>query len=267
MQSIRYLLVTCLLAVVGCRGVENRPATTPAATPRYALERFRQEVKLAAGVDTLVFDNPYGEIQVRQTSASALAFEGVEQRIGAVPRIARIEPFHDGNRQGVRVRYAEHDPVQPANPRLGRVDMYAFVPKNVKLDLRSDFGTITVRRVDDDIHVRTRTGLIVVATRGALDAESVSGEIRSWTMQAGSATPTRISTAGNVIVDVPLFDDLTVEVESARGIRADFPLARIEQMPSGRWQAVWKNGSGNHRMRIDSSQGDVILQALHKPVP
>jgi len=267
MQSIRFLLVIGLLAAAGCRSVYTKPASTPAATPPYALERFRQEVKLEAGVDMLVLDNPYGEIQVRQTSASALAFEGVEQRIGVVPRIARIEPFHDATRQGVRVRYAEHDAAQPANPRLGRVDLYAFVPKNMKLDLRSDFGTITVRRVDNDIRVRTRTGLIVAATRGALDAESVSGDIRSWTMQAGGATPTRISTAGNVIIDVPLFDDLTLEVESARGIRADFPLTRIEQMPSGRWQAVWKNGTGKHRTRIDSSQGDVILQALRKPVP
>ena len=70
-----------------------------------------------------------------------------------------------------------------------------------------------------------------------------------------------------MIADIPLFDDLTLEVDSARGIRANFPLLRNEQVPSGRWQATWTNGSGEHRMRIESSAGEVVLQALHKPVP
>ncbi len=267
MRYPRMLLPAFLLVLAGCAAPGTRTEQGSDAIPAYTLERFRGEHKLAEGVDTLVYDNPYGEIQVRQTGAAELVFQGVEQRIGDKPRIARIEPFHEGQRQGVRVRYAEHDARQPANPRLGRVDLYAFVPKRMKIELHADFGTVTIRRVDNDIRVRTRSGTIVAATRGALDAQSESGEIRAWTMQGGSQTPTRLRTSANIIADIPLFDDLRLEVDSARGVRADFPLLRNEQSASGRWYASWTHGTGAHRMHIESLSGEVTLQALHKPVP
>ena len=259
--------IAAALVLAACSTPTTRPAGDAATRPQYTLERFRHEDKLGEGIDTLVVDNPYGEIQIRQTSAAALAWQGVEQRIGAHPRIARVEPFRDGLRQGVRVRYAEHDPAQPANPRLGRVDIYVYVPKRINLDVRTDFGTITARRIDNDLRARTRSGMIVAATRGAVDARSESGEIRAWTMQAAGTTPTRLVTAGNIVVDVPLFDDLTVEVSSARPIRADFPLHESSVLGSGVHVASWRNGAGLHSMQVESTAGEVVLQALRKPVP
>src|SRR5690606_15250599 len=97
--------------------------------PVFTVERHREDRKIAEGVDTIVIDNPYGEIQVRQTRSGAIGMTGTEQRIGERPRVARLEWFHDGTRQGLRVRYDEHDPSgPPANPRLGRVDLGLFVP-------------------------------------------------------------------------------------------------------------------------------------------
>jgi len=259
--------IALALLLVACTAPAPRPTEEATARPEYTLERFRHEDKLGDGVDTLVVDNPYGEIQVRQTSAAALAWQGVEQRIGTSPRVARIEPFRDGTRQGVRVRYAEHDAEQPANPRLGRVDIYVYVPTRYMVDLRTDFGSITARRIDNDLRARTRSGMIVAATRGAVDARSVSGEIRAWTMQGAGATPTRLHTAGNVVADIPLFDDVSVEVRSARPIRTDFPLHNNALLASGEHVATWRNGSGTHSMHIESTAGEVTLQALRKPVP
>ena len=256
-----------IVLLAGCGAPAPRTDAAATTRPEYTLERFRHEDKIGDGVDTLVVDNPYGEIQLRQTSAAALAWQGVEQRIGAQPRIARIESFRDGARQGVRVRYAEHDPDQPANPRLGRVDIYVYVPARIRVDARADFGTISARRIDNDLRARTRNGMIVAATRGAVDAHSDSGEIRAWTMQAAGTTPTRLVTAGNVVADVPLFDDLAVEVRSARPIRADFPLHDSKRLASGVHAASWRNGDGAHSMQIESTAGEVVLQALRKPVP
>ncbi len=267
MRITKLLLPLSLCVLAACASTGTRPRDGAEAKPAYTLERFKEEHKLVEGVDTLVFDNPYGEIQVRQTGAAELVFQGVEQRIGEKPRIARIETFHEGATQGVRVRYAEHDARNPANPRLGRVDLYAFVPKRMNLDLRTDFGAVTIRRVDNDIRVRTRSGLIAAANRGALDAESETGEIRMWTMQALGSKPSHLRTRANVIADIPLFDDLTLEVESAKPIRSDFTLQRNEQQADGRWHGSWSHGTGAHRLHIESRDGEVILQALHKPVP
>ena len=152
-------LLGCGVLLTACVGAPERPVSTADVTPDtpYTLERFRGEAKLADGVDTVVFDNPYGDIQVRQTGAAALAWQGVEQRIGSKPRQARIESFVDVARQGVRVRYAEHDAATPANPRLGRVDLYVFVPKGVKVDLRSDFGSGPCNRQGRPACVRRAT--------------------------------------------------------------------------------------------------------------
>ncbi len=259
-------LLGCGVLLTACVGAPERPVSTADVTPDtpYTLERFRGEAKLADGVDTVVFDNPYGDIQVRQTGAAALAWQGVEQRIGSKPRQARIESFVDVARQGVRVRYAEHDAATPANPRLGRVDLYVFVPKGVKVDLRSDFGTINIRRVNDEIRARSRSGNIIAASRGSLDAASDTGEIRVWTMQ--SAGETRVRTSGNVIADIPVFDDVSVQATASTGVRADFQLDDLRQDERGMWQASWRHGSPSHRMEFHSSAGEVLLQALRQPI-
>ncbi len=272
MQPTVFLVAVLALALGACAGVAPREAPpTPATgsvTPPYTLERFRGENKIAAGIDTLVIENAYGDVQVRQTSARAIAWQGVEQRIGEKPRIARIDPVQQGRKQGIAVRYAEHDPWSSlANPRLGRVDLFVFVPKGLRIDVRSGFGGITIRRLDNDVRARSVSGMIVAASRGALDAESETGEIRAYAMQSAGESPTRIRTRANVVADIPVFDDVRVEVESARGIRADFDMADIAQLPSGRWRASWTHGSGVHRMSIVSDGGDVVLQSLKKPVP
>lgn len=253
--------------VLGCTQTRVDPATSRTEPPPpYTLERFRDEAKIADGVETLIFDNPYGEITVRQTSAGAVAWQGVEQRIGANPRIARIEPIFERTQQGVRIRYPGMNPDQPANPRLGRVDLYAFVPPGYSVDLRSDFGTITTRRIKDDVRARSRSGMIVVSNRGSIDAESVTGEIRAFPMQGLSIKPSRIHTGGNVLVDIPVFDDVTVEAQSGGEFRSDLEMDELSTGPDGITRASWRHGSGAHRIRLTSGSS-VILQMLKNPIP
>jgi len=216
-------------------------------------------------VHTVVLDNPYGEIQVRQTSASAVAIQGVEQRIGTQPRVARIEWFEQDGRQGVRIRYAEHDPSQPADPRRGRVDLWVFVPPSVKVEVRSDFGAIIVRRIGNDVLARSNTGQITVAARGGMDIESQRGEIRAYPMGFESTAPMRLRSRGGILADVPLSGGLEIAASAATGIRADFELDSLVQTDDGRWHAnLLKAGSGR-RIDIDSLEADILLQGVHPP--
>lgn len=251
-------LPALVLAACGSTPPRQQQAEAP---PPFTLERFRDEQKLGENVRTVVLDNPYGEIQVRQTQAGAIAIQGVEQRIGETPRVARIEWFEEDSRQGVRIRYAEHDPETPANPRLGRVDLYAFVPPGLRVDLRSDFGAIVVRRIDDEVVARSRTGTITVAARGAMDLESREGQVRAWTMSADWNGPVRLVAGGGVLVDVPLFLPLDLQAGAAEGISADFELDSLVQGADGRWQARHRLGEGTLPLRIESG-ADITLQGV-----
>lgn len=268
-MTIRRLLSVLAFGAMsfGCTQTRVDPvALRSEPAPPYALERFRDETKIVDGVDTLVFDNPYGEITVRQTSAGAVAWQGVEQRIGERPRIARIEPFHESKRQGVRIRYPGVDPDHPADPRLGRVDLYVFVPSGYSIDLKSDFGIISVRKLDDPVRARSRTGMIVVANRGSFDLESESGELRAFAMQGLEDGPSRLHTGGNIIVDVPVFDDILVEARSGGEFRSEVQLDSKTTDAHGVTHARFTHGTKKHRLTVEGGKS-VILQALDKPIP
>lgn len=245
---------------------QSAPSTTESAaqSPPYTLERFRDEHKLPEGVQRIVLDNPYGDIQLRQTSGSALAIEGVEQRIGEQPRIARIE-WHEGSTESaVRIRYPDIDPEAPADRRRGRVDLYAFVPPGVPVFLRSDFGEIVVRRIDNPVSARSRTGRITVAAHGLMDVESEQGELRIYPMSARAVGTHRLRSAGGIVVDVHLQEPLSLEATARIGVRADFALDELRQQADGRWHARFRLGDAPaeamRRFDIESSHGEVLLQ-------
>lgn len=257
-----------LCACAGAPKQAPEAATSAASTtvPPYTLERFRDEHKLPDGTQRIVLDNPYGDIQLRQTSGAAVAIEGVEQRIGEQPRIARIEWHEEGAEAAVRVRYPGIDPDAPADRRRGRVDLYAFVPAGVPVSLRSDFGEIVVRRIDNPVQARSRSGRITVATHGLIEAESVDGELRIYPMSARATGTHRLRTAGGIVVDVHLQEPLQVEARAPRGVRADFPLDRLRQDEDGQWQASFQRGDpaspALRRFDIESSGGEVLLQSI-----
>lgn len=269
MSSIRLsaLLVIAGLLVACATPRENAvvDGAEPGKAPPYTLERFRGEAKVAEGVQAFSFDNPYGEIQVRQTTASAVAWQGVEQRIGEKPRIAQVLPFHEGDRQGVRIRYPGVDPGKPANLRLGRVDLYVFVPVGYLVDLKTDGAGINVRRIKDDVRARSRGGPITIANRGAVDAHSESGEIRAFTMQGLGDRPTRLHTGGNIIVDVPVFDDVALTAWSAGELQSEFTLDDRSTDGRGHTQARWKHGKGSKTMDLHAG-GSIVLQRLDAPL-
>lgn len=250
----------------GMREVDESPDASAGQTPPYTLERFRDERKVPEGVQRLVLDNPYGDIQIRQTASAALAIEGVEQRIGEQPRIASIEWHESDGESAVRVRYPGVDPEAPADRRLGRVDLYAFVPKDVPVHLRSDFGEIVVRRIDNPVNASSRSGRITVAAHGLINAESQQGELRIYPMSARAPGVNRLRSAGGIVVDVHLQAPLQIDAEGALGIRADFPLEALAQGEDGTWRASLdlpgESTAEPRRFVIESVGGEVLLQGV-----
>lgn len=274
-KSTRTVLKIALLGVIvtltACAGrdlSDDRGNLTAVAAPSppYTLERFREERKLPEGLQRLVLDNPFGDLQIRQTTAAALAIEGVEQRIGAEPRIARIEWHESSTETAVRVRYPGIDPEAPADRRKGRVDLYVFVPAGVPIYLRSDFGEIVVRRIDNPIHARSRSGRITVAAQGPIDAESQDGELRIYPLSARMPGLNRLRSAGGIVVDIHLQGPLQLDAAGALGVRADFSLDALAQDKEGIWRASLRTrgepAAGLRRFEIESLGSEVLLQGV-----
>jgi len=264
-RSLFFLLLLLLLG--GCAGTPEVPASVPdSTTPEYSLLQFRDERKWTEDMGVIVVDNPYGEIQLRQTQSSSLAFHANEQRIGATPRVARIEWIESDAQLGLRVRYDEHDPDTIADPRLGRVDLAVFVPAGPRIDLRTDFGSVVVRRVRNPVDARSRSGRIVVAARDAMQLRSQTGELRAFPMQGDWSRPLLLQTNGNVIADVPLFQGLDLQVNAEGVISADFPMDSVEQATDGSSSGRLLRPEGELQIRIQAG-GDVNLLGLRAPIP
>ncbi len=197
-----------------------------ASLPPVEILRHRQDQKIAEGVDTLVIDNPYGEIQVRQTGAYSLAIQAIEQRIGETPESADLRWFREGRRQGLRVRYRGRDPRRPADPRRGRVDVVVFVPPRLMLELHGGFGDIIVRRVDNAVKATSTTGSITVAARGSVEARARSGAIRLFPMEVRPGIGFRIVTGGELYAEVPVDAPVAVRVEASEALLADLRFDR-----------------------------------------
>lgn len=217
------LALIVLLLSTGCASLPPATGgdTTSAVLPPFEILRHRQDRKIAEGVDTLVIDNPYGEIQVRQTGAYALAVQAIEQRIGEKPQGAALQWFTNGRRQGLEVRYPGRDPRRSADPRRGRVDLVVFVPPRLTLDIRGGFGDIIVRRVDNEVKATSATGSITIAARGSVEARSRRGVIRVYPMEARPGLRYRVVTGGEVYAEVPLDAPLELTVEASAALLTD----------------------------------------------
>jgi len=270
-SRFKLILLMPLIGLAACASTNPSNSVAPdvatAPAQPFTLERFRDERKLSDSVLRVVLDNPYGDIQLRQTTGSVVAIQGVEQRIGEAPRIANIEWQEDFCETAVRVRYPGIDPDEPADRRKGRVDLYAFVPVGMPVSLRSDFGEIVVRRIDNPVTARSRSGRITVASHGRLDIESETGELRVYPMSARSTGTHRLRSAANIVLDVHLQPPLRLVARAARGVRANFEFDALSQDTSGLWQADLSltdpTLKGERLFDIASGTGEVLLQGVN----
>lgn len=260
---MRPLLIA--LAALGVAACAHRPPSVGPEPVPYEILRHQEERKLGEGVERILIDNPYGEIQVRQTGAAAIAMSAVEQRIGRKPRAARIEWFHEGKQQGLRIRYPGLDPRRPADPRRGRVDLVVFLPAGPKLELIGGFGDIVVRRVANEVLATSESGRITIAARGGIAARSKRGAIRIFPMEVRAEARYEIITGGEIYAELPVYAPLALEVESRSApIFAD--LSFSERQRAGRGErATLRLGSGEVPFRLRGSK--VALVPVQAAVP
>lgn len=268
MRSTVFRLVPwALFAVVlaSCGHPTKRPAEPAAGgePPPFSVEHLKRDLALPESVVRIRIDNPHGSVAVRQVDKPLLGTYEVVQRIGARPEEPQVALAIENDTAVLKVTYASDthggaDRLVDGH-RKGRVDLGVFVPKGPLVEIATTYGDVLVRRIANDMVVRTREGRLTAAGAGAMDLATVSGELRAYPTSAKWATPMRLATdTGNVLLEVPVSGPIALAARTRGRFTGPFRLAPAP-LADGRQQVEWRSGSATQRIDVDSASGDIHL--------
>ncbi|HSX61700.1 MAG TPA: DUF4097 family beta strand repeat-containing protein [Tahibacter sp.] len=270
MQSVKLtsVLLFGLVAVAGLSACSSAPprrdaTETTAEPPPHSIERLKRDLQLPDTVKRVRIHNPHGSVSVKPIDNRTLGAYEVVQLIGATPEKPDIQMRVDGDTAVVEVSYASdkrHGTDKLVNGyRKGRVDLGMFVPSGPDLEVTTTYGDVQVRRVNNEVVARTRDGRLAVAGGGSIDASTDSGELRVFPTQAKWKKPLKVrSRTGNILLEVPLYGEIALDVETAGTIAGNVPLDLREAGGERRHGQLRRGGASQH-IDVASETGDVYL--------
>jgi hypothetical protein len=275
MHSARFASIFLLgLAAAGLAGCSTAPprgdaAAATAEPPPYAIERLKRDLILPETVKHVRIHNPHGSVSIKAIDSRTLGAYEVVQLIGATPEKPDIQMRIDGDTAVVEVSYASdkrHGTDRLVDGyRKGRVDLGMFLPAGPDLDVTTTYGDLQVRRVNNEVRARTREGRLSVAGGGSIDAATDSGELRVFPTQAKWRKPLKVqSRSGNILVEVPLYGEIALDVETGGSIGGNLPL-ELRDAGNERRHGQLRRAGASQRMEITSETGDVYLIPIDVP--
>lgn len=175
------LLILISLLITPLSLTAQQPAATGESenTVPFELVRLDWEETVAAG-DTLVVDNRWGDIHLRQTGAKAVTYHAVMQKIGEQPKVGELIAEREDGKVTLRIAYPEGQ--QPASPQEGRVDAAILVPYDVKLEVIAERGKVSsktmespvkITAVDQPISLKSASSVNISANAAEVDLQFV----------------------------------------------------------------------------------------------
>lgn len=188
------------------------------------MQRLDLRHALGQGTARIVIDNPWGDIYVRRSQTREVYAHAVVQQLGEPA--ARADVRLDGDERSARlvVRYAgagsDCQRERAGGGRVGRTDLAVFVPVDVDLRVRSACdGRISTDHIVGDLAASTDTGAIRASASGRATLSSQRGVIRAF-LQAESAQPSRIESAGGIVLTMPPAVRTRLQASACDGLRA-----------------------------------------------
>ncbi len=257
-----------LLAACGKTPVRSETAAAPAADPPYTVERIKHDLILPDSVKHVRINNPHGSVGIKPIDNRTLGAYEVVQLIGETPEKPDVQMRIDGDSAVVEVSYASDRQLGTDKPvngyRKGRVDLGMFLPVGPELHVTTTYGDVEVRRVDNEVFARTREGRLMVAGAGSIDAATDSGSLRVFPTQAKWRKPMKLHTrSGDILVEVPLYGELQLDVETAGSIAGQVPL-ELRDAGKGRQHGQLRRAGGSQQIRVTSESGDIYLIPIER---
>ena len=238
-MALRILALTgALVSLNACTSSAkvNRAPTADAAQVPYQIERWQRDIELTDAIKSIKIENLHGNLTLKQTDATGIGIQGIEQKLGHTPEAAKFEVRTVGGQLQISISYAS-DALTGADAKVdghlkGRVDLAVFVPRAIALELQTSFADLVVRKLHNPIQARSDSGRISVSTSVASELTSQTGNISYLPSDCAAASGVNIRTNGaRAVVDVPVYCALQVDVNAKSLIVGQESVA----LNAGRW--------------------------------
>lgn len=226
----------------------------------YELVRLDWEETVAAG-NTLVVDNRWGDIHLRQTGATAVTYHAVMQKIGKQPKVGELIAERADDVVTLKIVYPEGQ--QPANPQQGRVDAAVLVPYGVNLEIIAEHGKVSsktmenpvkITAVNQPISLKSASSVNISANEAEVDIQFVPRKGENESHDRG-----RIQTLTGDI-NIRYYPDMAMRFEMLSGrpkTTSDLELLRNRKL-IGR-QVIMHTGENPEKLYLQSDTGYIRL--------
>ncbi len=185
-QTLLLLLLVCSLPLAAQQDADA------AASPAFELQRFDWEGQLKPGT-RLLLDNRWGDIRLRQSGGNGVLMHAVMQKIGAEPKVARLQVDERDDITSLRIVYPEEE--QLATVQQGRVDVALLLPAGLAVEINAERGNVTGKTLNNPITVRAVDQQVAFSSTGSIDIATRNGEVAILLKPRGQEKSTAASSA------------------------------------------------------------------------
>ena len=276
-------LLCMLIMINGCNSEEKITTTTPKdsitsyTAKDVKLSQYNWQGDIPAS-GTIRINNPYGNISTKNTNFNNISISGAIQLIGENAKEPIIEVNNDNGTTVLTVLYPNGD-TDSYGRKIGRVDLGVYVPRNVRVDLQTDYGAIKARKHQSNMILKSNSGEIKVGTSGTVQIKSSSGDIK-FHIQKVKDQDNRfiesnkkrhssiISETGNIALtfgnDLDIEFDIQAQSEITTNLASFKEILPILHTPQ---QIKATLGKATNYFEIQSQQGDVSMNISRvKPI-
>ena len=194
---------------------------------KVTIEKSQQDISIKTSHKHLIINNPHGNIYIRKTSEPFIGILSTMQLIGDSSERADIKIKNKSNTIKLNITYPS-DKTLGVNELInghvkGRVDLLVYVPSHLKLKLVTTYGSINVKRVDNDIDLYTTTGSVKFSSKGRPNITTVSGDVYAYLINPNWKKESKItSISGNLVITFPELSSLNLKASSNNSIQNNF---------------------------------------------
>ena len=267
-----------LLALAAALAAPALPADLGAQERAADRNSFQWEGRVPAG-RWVYLRNLNGDVRVEAGAGDRVEVRATKRWRRGNPDDVRIDARRaaDGESVLVCALWGEDDECSEDGYRSGRrnrdrwgdrddrgdvsVEFTVYVPRGVKVDMRTVNGEVNVRGAGAEVIARTTNGGVRAETSGGpVSAHTTNGSIDVRMRDFGSARDLDFSTTnGSVTVEVPASLGAELEMSTVNGrVHTDFPITVSGRIDPRRLRATV--GDGSRRIRLRTVNGNVEIR-------
>ena len=258
----------CLLIISSCSKNTKRAISQDnnlSESIKVAIEKEQNDISVTPSHKKLTVNNPHGNIYIRKTEEPFVGVFSTMQLIGEDAEEAKINIENNSKNIKIDISYSS-DKTIGVNTLInghkkGRVDLVVYVPKQLIIKLKTTYGSINVKRIDNEVDLSTTSGSVKLSSRGRLNIETVSGDVYAYLIEPKWNKKSKIiSDSGNLIITFPELSSLDLKVSSKNSILSNFNLESTLKNDSH----IFENESKKNPLSISNLTGQIKLVEIKK---